>query len=118
MFDDVAAVKATATGLVNALFAGNTIDARIGIVGFRDTTNGEPSTVILPFTDQDSFADRKAAALSGINAITVGGGGDFPETAVRWFAESAQWLNGGSGALEQALSKLFFLLTRRLKTRT
>lgn len=81
MFDDIDAVKASAAGIVNALFAGNTIDARIGIVGFKDNTIGEPTSVILPFTDHDAFADRKTAALAAINSIGVGGGGDFPETA-------------------------------------
>ena len=81
MSDDIAAVKSAATGVVNALFADNTVDARIGIVGFRDNTIGEPTSVILPFTDQDTFADRKTAAVNAINSISVGGGGDFPETA-------------------------------------
>lgn len=81
MSDDIAAVKSAATGVTNALFADNTVDARIGIVGFRDNTIGQPTSVILPFTDQDSFADRKTAAVNAINSISVGGGGDFPETA-------------------------------------
>lgn len=81
MFDDIAAVKSAATGVINGLFADNTIDARVGIVGFRDNTIGEPTSVILSFTDQDSFADRKTAAINGINSISVSGGGDFPETA-------------------------------------
>lgn len=95
MSDDVDAVKATAAGIINGLFAGNTIDARIGIVGFRDSTIGEPTTVLLPFTDQDSFADRQAAALSGINSISVSGGGDFPETA---FEGLLMALNGTMGS--------------------
>ncbi|SIO45953.1 von Willebrand factor type A domain-containing protein [Rhodovulum sp. ES.010] len=81
MGDDIAAVKAAATGVVNALYADATIDARIGIVGFRDNTIGEPTSVILPFTDQDDFAARQAAAVGAINGISVSGGGDFPETA-------------------------------------
>jgi hypothetical protein len=81
MGDDIAAVKTAATGVVNALYGDATIDARIGIVGFRDNTIGEPTSVILPFTDQDDFAARQSAAVSAINGISVGGGGDFPETA-------------------------------------
>lgn len=81
MGDDIAAVRAAATGVVSSLYADATIDARIGIVGFRDNTIGEPTSVILPFTDQDDFAARQAAAVSAINGITVGGGGDEPETA-------------------------------------
>ncbi|MGY4197813.1 Ig-like domain-containing protein [Bradyrhizobium sp. USDA 4520] len=94
MFDDIDAVKATATGVINALFAGNTVDARIGMVGFRDNTIGEITSVILPFTDQDSFADRQAAALNGINSLSASGGGDFPETA---FDGLLKALNGTMG---------------------
>lgn len=81
MGDDIAAVKASASAVVSALFADGTIDARIGIVGFRDNTIGEPTQILLPFTDQDVFADRQAAAIAGINALGASGGGDFPETA-------------------------------------
>lgn len=81
MGDDIGAVKAQATTILNALFANNRVDAQVGVVSFKDTTNGEPSRILLPFTTQDSFADRKAAAIAAINAIGVGGGGDTPETA-------------------------------------
>lgn len=81
MGDDIAAVKTAATGLVDALFASGTIDARIGIVGFRDNDIGQPTEIILPFTDQDVFADRQAAAIAGINSLSASGGGDFPESA-------------------------------------
>lgn len=81
MSDDIAAVKASATALIDALFAGDATDARIGVVGFRDNTIGEPTQVFLPFTDQDDFADRKAAALAAINSLGASGGGDEPETA-------------------------------------
>ena len=80
MGSSIDSVKASASALIDAVFAGGKADARIGVVGFKDTTNGEPSTVILPFTDQDNFADRKAAALAAINGIDVYGGGDLPET--------------------------------------
>jgi Ca2+-binding RTX toxin-like protein len=59
-------IKARATALIDAVFA-NDKDGRIGIVGFKDTTNGEPSQVLLPFTDQDDFAARKSAAIAAIN---------------------------------------------------
>lgn len=81
MGDDIAAVKAQGASIINALFNNNRTDARIGIVTFRDTTIGEPSAVVLPFTDQDQFADRKSAALTALNSLSVSGGGDFPETA-------------------------------------
>lgn len=81
MGDDIGAVRAQGAAIIDALFADGKTDARIGIVTFRDTTIGEPSQVVLPFTEQDSFADRKAAALSALNSISVYGGGDLPETA-------------------------------------
>ncbi|TFH84739.1 VWA domain-containing protein [Billgrantia azerbaijanica] len=81
MFDDIDAVKASANGVIDALFAGGAIDARVGVVGFKDNTIGEPTQVVLPFTDQDDFADRQAAATAAINSLDASGGGDFPETA-------------------------------------
>jgi len=94
MGDDIAAVKASATALVNTLFAGDTIDARVGVVGFRDNTIGEPTQVLLPFTDQDVLADRKTSALAAINSLGASGGGDFPETA---FDGLLKALNGTMG---------------------
>ncbi len=81
MGDDIDAVKASATSIINALFGAGTIDARIGVVGFRDSTIGEPTEVLQTFTDDVSFGDRKTAALAAINALSASGGGDFPETA-------------------------------------
>src|SRR5262249_37819615 len=81
MTSSIAGVKTSANKIINALFADGKVDARVAIVGFKDTTNGEPSTVILPFRDdQDDFAARKTSAVNAINGITVGGGGDTPET--------------------------------------
>src|SRR5262249_25738324 len=58
------------------------IDTKIGIVGFKDAAGpsgpGE-NTAILGFTEQDTYAARKAAAVAAINSITVFGGGDIPE---------------------------------------
>lgn len=81
MGSSIGSVKSSATSLIDALFKDGKTDARIGVVSFKDETNGEPTSAILKFTDQDSFADRKAAALSAINSISVSGGGDLPETA-------------------------------------
>lgn len=81
MGSSIGRVKAQASSLIDAVFAGGKNDGRIGVVGYKDTANGEPSSVILPFTDQDDFAARKAAAIAAINGITVSGGGDLPETA-------------------------------------
>jgi hypothetical protein len=106
MYSSIASVKAQASSLVDAVFADNQNDGRIGVVGFKDTTNGEPSEVILPFTDQDDFADRKSAAIAAINGITVNGGGDLPETSfdglrVALDGSMGQW-RFGAGALRIA----------------
>jgi hypothetical protein len=89
----IASVRAQALLLINTLFADDN-DARIGIIGFKDTAHGEPSSVILPFTDQDEVADRQAATIAALNSITVGGGGDTPETA---FDGLKLALNGSMG---------------------
>jgi hypothetical protein len=80
MGSSIGAVKARANEIIDKLFVDGKKDAEIAVVGFKDVTNGEPSSIILPFTEQDKFADRKAAAIAAINSITVGGGGDIPET--------------------------------------
>jgi hypothetical protein len=107
MYDDIDSVKAVATDLINAAFADGKADARIGVVSFKDAEIGEPSTVVLPFTDQNSFADRKAAALSAINSLSAYGGGDWPETdynGLRMALDGSmgQW-RAGAGILRVAL---------------
>jgi Ca2+-binding RTX toxin-like protein len=107
MGSSIGSVKAQASSLIDAVFASGKNDGRIGVVGFKDTTIGESSQVILPFTDQDDFADRKSAAIAAINGITVGGGGDLPETAfdglrVALDGSMGQW-RFGAGVLRVAL---------------
>jgi hypothetical protein len=103
-------IKAQSPALIDAIFADDK-DARIGIVGFKDTVNGEPSQVILPFTEQDNFADRKAAALAAINSITASGGGDnwddSPETA---FDGLRLALNGALGQWRPAAGTIRIVL--------
>ena len=81
MWDDIGAVQASATGVIDALFNNDAIDARVGVVSYKDNANGEPTQVLLQFTDQDDFADRKAAAQAAINSLSADGGGDTPESA-------------------------------------
>tara|TARA_R110000751_G_scaffold35616_4_gene87533 strand:- start:12871 stop:15378 length:2508 start_codon:yes stop_codon:yes gene_type:complete len=81
MWDDIGAVQASATGVIDALFNNDAIDARVGVVSYKDNANGEPTQVLLSFTDQDDFADRKAAAQAAINSLSASGGGDTPESA-------------------------------------
>ena len=107
MWDDIDSVKVVASDLINKAFADGKADARIGVVSFKDAEIGEPSTVVLPFTDQDSFADRKAAAISAINSLSAYGGGDWPETdynGLRMALDGSmgQW-RAGAGILRVAL---------------
>jgi hypothetical protein len=107
MGSSIGEVKAQASSLINAVFADGKNDGRIGVVGFKDTEYGEPSQVILPFTDQDDFTARKSAAIAAINGITVDGGWDLPETAfdglrVALDGSMGQW-RFGAGVLRIAL---------------
>ncbi len=107
MGSSIGSVKAQASALLDAAFASGKADARIGVVGFKDTTIGESSSVILPFTDHDDFSARKSAAISAINSIGVGGGGDLPETAfdglsVALDGSMGQW-RAGAAVLRIAL---------------
>ncbi len=77
MLDDISAVKARSSEIINIIFDGDRgfIDSRIAVVGYND-----PGTnTFLSFTDQPKIEDRKTAAINAINSISVGGGGDFPE---------------------------------------
>lgn len=91
MFDDIAAVKARANDIINAIFeAERGLNSRIAVVGYND-----PGTnTFLSFTDQPKIEDRKTAARNAINSITVGGGGDFPELVNAGLIRA---LNGGAG---------------------
>ncbi|MEG4942736.1 Ig-like domain-containing protein [Microcoleus sp. F4-D5] len=107
MGSSIGRVKAQASSLIDAVFAGGKNDGRIGVVEYKDTTIGQPSAVILPFTDQDDFAARKSAAIAAINSITVSGGGDLPETAfdglrVALDGSMGEW-RFGAGVLRIAL---------------
>jgi Ca2+-binding RTX toxin-like protein len=92
MFDDIDAVKSSASSIINAIFdgEGGFLDSRIAVVGYND-----PFTeTFLSFTDQPKIDDRKAAAVNAINSISVGGGGDFPEVVNAGLIRA---LSGGAG---------------------
>ncbi|GAA6622122.1 Ig-like domain-containing protein [Scytonema sp. NUACC26] len=92
MFDDIDAVKASASSIINAIFDGDRgfLDSRIAVVGYND-----PDTnTFLSFTDQPKIDDRKTAAINAINSISVGGGGDFPEAVNAGLIRA---LSGGAG---------------------
>ncbi|NEP20172.1 MAG: hypothetical protein F6J97_25360 [Leptolyngbya sp. SIO4C1] len=95
MSDDIAAVKASANKIVEALFGtdDDPIASRLGIITFNDT--GALRTV-LNFTDQDDISDRKAAALSGIASVNILGGGAEPLNGALLSA-----LRGGAGSWDE-----------------
>ncbi len=89
MSDDIAAVKARANDIIDAIFD-NALNSRIAVVGYND-----PSTnTYLSFTNQPKIDDRKSAARSAINSISTGGGGDFPEAVNAGLIRA---LSGGAG---------------------
>lgn len=92
MFDDIDAIKASASNIIDAIFDSELgfLNSRIAVVGYND-----PATnTFLSFTDQPKIADRKTAALNAINSISVGGGGDFPEAVNAGLIRA---LSGGAG---------------------
>lgn len=79
MGDDIAAVKAFASSLVDQLEAG-TSSYRVALVSYRDfpartgDTRDYPSRVLLPFSNDSAEIQAAIAALS------LGNGGDYAET--------------------------------------
>ena len=100
MSDDIAAVKASAVSIINSIFDASRglANSRVAVVGFNDPVR---SSTLLSFTDQVDPEDRKAAALSAINSISVGGGGDFPEYTYSGLRHA---LDGSAGAWREDAS--------------
>jgi hypothetical protein len=105
MFDDIDAVKSQASAIINAIFnpERGLLNSRVAVVGYND-----PSTsTFLSFTDQPMVENRQSAAISAINSISVGGGGDEPEVT---FAGLLRALNGGAGEWrEEAVARKIIL---------
>ena len=77
MFDDIDAVKAAATSIVNAM--ATMTCARIGIVLYKDAGDVYVTRTGLAFTMVGEDDGDTAPVVSAIQSISVGGGGDFPE---------------------------------------
>ena len=79
MFDDIAAVKSFASQFVD-LLQGSTSSYRVALVTYRDwpSWTGDPSDY--PSRLDLDFTDNKSSITSAINAMSVSGGGDFPES--------------------------------------
>lgn len=93
MSNDIAAVQQISRDLIDVIFGSSQqpIASRLGIVLFGDR-NPTPTTA-LSFTDQQSIADRKAAALAAINSLSFTAGGTELQNGAILRA-----LNGGAGA--------------------
>lgn len=92
MVDDIDAVKARASEIINTIFDSDRgfLDSQIAVVGYND-----PSTnTFLSFTEQPKIEDRKNAAIKAINSISVGGGGDHEEAVNAGLIRA---LSGGAG---------------------
>jgi hypothetical protein len=74
MEDDIASVKAAASGIVNTIAAKND-NFRVAIVAYRDW---EDSAGYAMFEDY-AFSSNKDAIIANINSLSVGGGDDEPE---------------------------------------
>ncbi len=92
MWDDIDAVKAQSSAVINAIFepSRNLLDSRIAVVGYND-----PYTeTFLNFTDHPDPEDRKTAAQQAINSLYAAGGDDFEELT---YSGLLRALNGGAG---------------------
>jgi len=82
MDDSIFSVLQHIDAIFDALFNDGNTDARIAAVSFKDTDYGDPTTVLLPFTDHDSFAARRLEAVNKIRGLAAEGGGpDVAETS-------------------------------------
>jgi Ca2+-binding RTX toxin-like protein len=69
--DRIEYLKSISKAIVTAASA-NDNDVRVGIVEFKDTTNGEASKVILPFTDQDDLTERQSTVNAVLDSMVDG----------------------------------------------
>jgi Mg-chelatase subunit ChlD len=74
MGDDIESVKAAAANIVDTIAAKNA-DYRVAIIAYRDWDDSEGYAM---FEDY-AFSTDKAAIISNINSLSVGGGDDVPE---------------------------------------
>ncbi len=72
MSDDIAAVKNSASEIIDAIYEGDNafLNSRISVVEYGDSG----ATTLTPFTNQPKIEDRKSTAIDAINSISVSGG--------------------------------------------
>ena len=77
MWDDIAAVKASATAIINQV-ATDIPDFRIAVVDYRDfpvDPYGGPGDYA--YHDDLAFTDNSSAAVSAIQSLSLGWGNDW-----------------------------------------
>lgn len=79
MSDDIAAVKSKATTIIERI-KGQTSDSRMAVMDFRDFPTRTGSSGDYPYRDAVAFTSDATAVKTAINSITLGDGGDHPET--------------------------------------
>ena len=91
MSDDIAAVKAQASTIINRVFEQDE-RARVSVVLYKDAGDDFVARTVLGFTSD------QAAINSAIQSISVDGGGDFPEAVyaglMQAIRNAGEW-NGG-----------------------
>ncbi len=98
MGDEIAAVQQSAQQIVESIFGTDQmpLNSRFAIITFNDT--GALRTE-LQFTDQDSIAARKQAAIDAINQVSILGGGVEPLNGAVLSAaqgDAGPWLAGAT----------------------
>ncbi|NEQ39496.1 MAG: type I secretion C-terminal target domain-containing protein [Okeania sp. SIO3I5] len=102
MSDDMQAVKAAASQIIDEIFDEDRglLNSRISVVGYNDSG----PTTYLSFTEQPKIEDRKTAAINAINSISISGGYEPVNGAL------IHSLNGSAGEWrEEATARRIFL---------
>lgn len=79
MWDDITAVKTAANEIVDFVFE-KAPDSRIALLDFRDFPYRTGASYDYPYHDDLVFTNNKDKAKQAINALSLGYGGDAPET--------------------------------------
>lgn len=85
MSDDIAAVKTSATEIIDTIHANflvdGDVDARIAVVDYRDfPVDPYGGSGDYPYNDVQVFTSSQSTANSGIQSLSLGYGGDFEES--------------------------------------
>jgi Calx-beta domain/Domain of unknown function (DUF4114)/RTX calcium-binding nonapeptide repeat (4 copies) len=94
----------------NGVFA-NGNDGRAAIVLYKDTTIGEASTVLLPFTNQNNFADRESATIAAIDKLIDNVGYGYGTNKEYFGYQDGDLLGGGGDEAETPFDGLQLALS-------